>query len=78
MIAWPIPKQLCLGAAYADERQCAERAETTGNEARAAQETAPVEAAIDLAREGGEVSAPSLTIRSLDQHGCLPFSSDND
>ena len=61
-----------FGLAHAGERQRAERRETAGGEARAAQEGAAVEAAVRLARESGEVSAPGLTFRSLDQHGCLP------
>ena len=43
-----------LGLAHAGERQDAERGETAGGEARAAQEGAAIETAIVLASEGGK------------------------
>ena len=55
-----------LGSAHAGKRQRAQRPETTGDETRAAQEGAAVEAAIHLAGEKGEVPAPDLTLRPLD------------
>ena len=61
-----------LGLAHAGERQGAQRREPAGGKARAAQEGAATEAAIRLAGESGEIAAPRLTFRSLDQHGCLP------
>src|SRR5262245_24568358 len=61
---------LCL--AHAGERQTTQSAETTGEEARPPEEGATVDVAICLARESGQTAALGPTLRSLDQHGCLP------
>ena len=62
-----------LGLAHAAERQRAERGETAGHQAGAAQEGAAVERAIRLTlQRGGERAAACLTFRPLDQHGRLP------
>ena len=61
-----------LGLPHAAERQGAQRRETAGGQPRAAQEGAPIDAMIRLARQGGELAPRRLTFRSLDQHGRLP------
>src|SRR5262249_37726812 len=61
------------GLAYRAKRQCAERRQTAGRETGAAQKTASVEAYVPLPlQRRGEPAALRLTLRPLDQHGCLP------
>src|SRR4029077_19187202 len=68
-----------FGLAHRAERERAERRQAAGGEAGAAQETAAVEAAVDLSWQGaGKHAAPGLTVRPFDQHGCLLISLDND
>ena len=63
--------RFCL--AHARERQRAERGETAGGEAGAAQESAAIETTIGVALQcAGERAATSLTVCSLDQHRPLP------
>jgi hypothetical protein len=61
------------------ERQCAECGKATGDEAGTAQEVAAIETTADLSTNRRcEVAAMCLTFCSLDQHGCISLSSDND
>ena len=61
-----------LGLAHRAELQHAQRRETAGREAGAAQEGAAVEAAVQLPWQcAGEDAAACMTFRPLDQHGGL-------
>jgi hypothetical protein len=59
----------CFRPAQTCERQCAERCETSGDEAGPAQEAAAVETAVRLVlRSGSKRTAAGLAFRSFDEH----------
>src|SRR4029078_5667635 len=61
-----------FGLAHRGQGHAAERGETAGGDAGAAQEGTAIEAARLCGQRAGEVAAANLTVRFLDQHGRLP------
>jgi len=60
-----------MGLAHGGERQRAERGKTAAEEARAAQQRAPINPAIRFPLHCGEGAAGAVTLRSPDQHDRL-------